>query len=354
MIRIRRAITREEQEAVYRFRYSVYVEEMGRYQATADHINKRLVDPEDGRSWNFYAHDGDGVVASHRCTWGPHGFSDRQIEQYGLEPFVAELPAPALLVGERTMVAAAARGTTVATDLANGATFPIPDDDICVAFGACEPHLVSYYARLGTYPYAARNINSEESGYLVPLVSFPRGVSALNDLGRGHGLPECIRQVFGSSCAVLSSAVVGATAYRERLADELEVLRRRGTGSFFEGLTDDEVTACISRSSAIDCVAGDRVLKRGGCARNVFVVLGGRLEARDEDGSVVGTLQPGEAFGETAFLLQQPRTLDVYAVDGEARILSLSERVLRCILHDRPDLATKLLMNLSKILCARA
>jgi CRP-like cAMP-binding protein len=69
---------------------------------------------------------------------------------------------------------------------------------------------------------------------------------------------------------------------------------------------------------------------------------------------VVGTLQPGEAFGETAFLLQQPRTLDVYAVDGEARILSLSESVLRCILHDRPDLATKLLMNLSKILCARA
>ena len=40
-----RADTDEDREAVYRFRYSVYVEEMGRYQDTADHEGKRLVDP---------------------------------------------------------------------------------------------------------------------------------------------------------------------------------------------------------------------------------------------------------------------------------------------------------------------
>ena len=36
-IEIRTADTDEEREAVYRFRYAVYVEEMGRYRATADH-----------------------------------------------------------------------------------------------------------------------------------------------------------------------------------------------------------------------------------------------------------------------------------------------------------------------------
>ncbi len=39
----------EEKEAVYRFRYSVYVEEMGRYQQSADHAGRRLVEPEDER-----------------------------------------------------------------------------------------------------------------------------------------------------------------------------------------------------------------------------------------------------------------------------------------------------------------
>ena len=41
------AETAEEKESVYRFRYSVYVEEMGRYQGRADHEGKRLVEPED-------------------------------------------------------------------------------------------------------------------------------------------------------------------------------------------------------------------------------------------------------------------------------------------------------------------
>ena len=34
---------------MYRFRYSVYVEEMGRYQDSADHAGRRLVEPDDER-----------------------------------------------------------------------------------------------------------------------------------------------------------------------------------------------------------------------------------------------------------------------------------------------------------------
>ena len=41
------AETDEQKEAVYRFRYTVYVEEMGRYQGGADHTGRRLVEPED-------------------------------------------------------------------------------------------------------------------------------------------------------------------------------------------------------------------------------------------------------------------------------------------------------------------
>ena len=41
------AETEEEKLAVYRLRYQVYVEEMGRYRATADHERRLLVEPED-------------------------------------------------------------------------------------------------------------------------------------------------------------------------------------------------------------------------------------------------------------------------------------------------------------------
>ncbi len=352
MITIHLATTPDELAAIQRFRYSVYVEEMGRYAATADHDRRMLVDPEDERSFNFYAHDGDAVVASNRITWGTHGFSERQIRQYGLAPFLAELPVRVLLVGERTMVAEAYRGTSVGADLANGGTLPIPEEDVCVVFGACEPHLVSYYAQLGTVPYASRNISSEESGYLIPLVSFPRGVDALAGLAEGNGLPACIQAVVDSRCAVTSSAIVGDDAYWRQVAPLLLEFRQRAH-SLLEGLEPDQIKRCTARSSVIECAAGDRVLKRGGTARNVFVVLAGRLEAR-ANGRAVNQLRPGDTFGEMAFLLEQPRTLDVFALDSGTRVLSFSERTLRSIIRDDAAIARQLLGNVARLVCARS
>ena len=70
------------------------------------------------------------------------------------------------------------------------------------------------------------------------------------------------------------------------------------------------------------------MLKRGGTARNIFVVLDGTLEVRDGD-TIVNVLSAGDAFGEMAFLLERPRSFDVDAATDHARILSLSEGALR-------------------------
>src|SRR5262249_5545280 len=72
------AQTEDEKEAVYRFRYTVYVEEMGRYQGSADHEGRRLVEPEDVESFIVYARDAGEVVGTARLTWGGTGFSPRQ------------------------------------------------------------------------------------------------------------------------------------------------------------------------------------------------------------------------------------------------------------------------------------
>jgi CRP-like cAMP-binding protein len=133
-----------------------------------------------------------------------------------------------------------------------------------------------------------------------------------------------------------------------RTLDELDAQRF----SVFDGLTDDEAQRCIARSTIIECAAGDRVLKSGGTARNIFVVLDGTLEVRDGD-RIVGVLSAGDAFGEMAFLLQQPRAFDVDAATDDTRILSLSEGALRTMIAEDATLAAKLLLNLSKLLCVK-
>ena len=61
---IRRAETSDELEAVYHFRYLIYVEEMQRKQAYADHVRRRIVDPLDDGAVNLVAWSGSEVVGT--------------------------------------------------------------------------------------------------------------------------------------------------------------------------------------------------------------------------------------------------------------------------------------------------
>lgn len=350
---VRIATTDAEREAVYRFRYGVYVEEMGRYRAVADHEHRRLADPEDDHSWIIYAAvPGDGdvgeVVGTTRITWGGHGFSPRQIEQYQLSPFLAEIPIERMVVGERTMISSRWRGTDLFPMLTAPCERLSKTYDVRVVFGACEPHLISFYARYQR-PFGARNINSAETGLLIPLVTFPQEPEALLQFGAVDGqLPRCVQDVLAGFGTVTSPLFTGDEAYEALVLDELASL----DATIFDGLSPDEVACCLHRSNIVRCHIGDRLLKVGGSARNAFVVLDGEL-AVSRDGVPVGTVRPGEIVGEMASLLGQPRGFDVDVVAEGTRVLSLSERTIAGLIDTEPVAAAKLASNIARLTCRR-
>jgi hypothetical protein len=351
-----RADTDADKEAVYRFRYSVYVEEMGRYQDTADHVGRRLVEPDDELSWIFYARDDDGeVVGTARLSWGGNGFTQRQIDEYGLASFLAELPAEHVALGERVMVRPDLRGTGLVEEVLQCRDETGLAHDVRIQFSACEPHLLSLYLGRGRRTYSATNINTPEAGYLIPLVDFPQGPDVLRGVGVGVAdgeMPACVEQILdGHGGAVMSPLMTSADDYALHLRAAMHEIEAQDI-SAFHGFTDDEVERCLGHSNVIECASGDRVLKKGGVARNIFVVLDGTLEARDGE-QVVGVIRSGEVFGEMAFLLERPRTLDVYAVSDSVRVLSLSESTIRKMVAVDPAVAAKLLFNISKMLCVR-
>ena len=68
------AETPQEREAVFRLRYQVYVEEMGKRLASADHGRRLLTDPLDETGLLFLARDPEGeVAATLRCNEGLEG-----------------------------------------------------------------------------------------------------------------------------------------------------------------------------------------------------------------------------------------------------------------------------------------
>ena len=349
-----RATTAAEIEAAQRVRHAVYVDELGRYRDAAGAAEGRFAEPEDEHSWLFYARDGDQVIASTRFTWGGDGFSARQIDQYQMGPFLDEIPAEVMAVGERNSVLPEYRGTGVVDEmLEHSKEFAAPYE-LRVVFGCCEPHLLSLYLKMGCRPYSEHNINSSSAGYLIPLVSFAPDVDALRGLGANTPageLPACVERVLERGGSVRSQMLSAPDEYWQEIHQTLDELQAQRI-SAFDGFTADEAQRCIARSNILECAAGDRVLKRGGSARNIFVVLDGTLEVRDGR-EIVGVLSAGDAFGEMAFLLERPRSFDVDAATDGTRILSLSEGALRKMIAEDATVAAKLLLNVSKMLCFR-
>ena len=320
-------------------------------------------EPEDATGWIFYAAEDDVVVGTGRISWGGDGgLSDRQIEQYQLKPFLAEVPIEAIAVGERGMVAKPRRGSDLFQQIGAALQRFVQDHRIQLVFGACEPHLLSLYLGQGHRTYAPRNISSPESGYLIPIVMVAEDIEYLRsihaprletvkDFGADARVPACVDRLIAWGGGILSERLTSHPKYWGEVHAAIDELAENRL-SALDGLTEEEAARCLGKSNIIECRAGDRVLKKGGVSRNMFVVLDGTLEVRDGE-KLLRVLSPGDVVGEIAFLLERPRTADVYAATDDVRILSLSESTLRKMIESDSDVAAHLLLNISKILCLR-
>ncbi len=357
---------------VQRFKYDIYVAQMGRYGAIADHENRLLIEADDAASHVYQARVGGKLAATMRLTWGGDTFDgrgalgERHLEQYDLAPFLAVMAPEQIIVGERMMIDPAFRGTSLLVEMFAAFMAFVNERRIQLIFGDCEPHLLNTYQALGYRTYTARNVNSPETGYLIPLVIVPEDVGymrrigsplapALRDFGSDARVPAGIDALLAGGSAVQSHRLADPEQYlagvwaAAREADALE-------SGLFRGMSEAEIATCLEKSVTIACRPGDRVLKRGNVATNMGLVLGGRFEVRDttKDGdTVVAEFGPGEVFGEIAFFLKAPRTMDVIATGEGARFVSFNDRTIRALIESHSETAATLLYNISVMLCAR-
>ncbi|GAG14874.1 unnamed protein product, partial [marine sediment metagenome] len=218
------------------------------------------------------------------------------------------------------------------------------------------------YVTQGMRTYAKRNLSLSDGGYFIPIVSVVEDVEYLHRIGSPNAatakdfgdharIPACVDRLITNGGNVMSERLIGSGDYLREVQGALSGLAE-SQFSALDGLSEEMAGKALGKSNIIECAAGDRVLEKGGVARNMFVVLEGNLEVHD-DGKLLRVLSPGDVFGEIAFLLEQPRTAHVDAAT-DCRILSLSEGTLRKSIASDPEVAAQLLLNVSKILCKRA
>jgi hypothetical protein len=356
--------TDAEREEVFRFRYDIYVDELKRYVDIADHENRRLVEPDDEFAHLYLIRHHGRVIGTARLSWGADAgaLNERIVEQYDLKPFLDAVPHRHLAVGERLMFAPEYRGGPLLFKFISEFLATFGKQGIQLFFGDCEPHLLNSYQGLGYRPYTRRHVNKPETGYLIPIVfvtgdlDYLRSIGsplagALRESAEVAGVPENLDRLLVGAKSILSSAI-------DSKAQDWAILqeRIREVGgqelSLFSGMDDEEIDACLQKSVRIDCQKGDTLIKKGNPAKNLYAVIRGNLEVKAGE-EVVAVRSAGDIIGEIAFFMALPRTMDVVAATDDVEVVSFSQSALRKLIKTQPEAATKLLFNVSKLLCMK-
>lgn len=131
--------------------------------------------------------------------------------------------------------------------------------------------------------------------------------------------------------------------------DELRQFER------FSPYSNEELELLISFSEVVEMEKGDVIIKKDDLSDALFIVLSGKVRARIKVSgyeTTLGTMHPGELFGEVAMLSQTARSADVVA-EEPSRLLRVTSDTFQQLMSDHPPLAARLLYNIARLLASR-
>lgn len=146
---------------------------------------------------------------------------------------------------------------------------------------------------------------------------------------------------------VLTASGVNPDSHRVELAD-FELL---------QGFSPDAIAQLASYLKAVPFSEGEALIRQNAEAWDLFFLVSGRVDIIVRQGSGgpklrVGTIDPGNIFGELALFARDPRTADVVgASDGE--VLLLDDRAVADLRFERPELFVALLESVGRSLAER-
>lgn len=178
----------DERRAVYALRFAVYVEEMGRRQAHANHALRLVEEPEDENARLLVARTDDGEVVGTARVHLKSEIPSSLESLYQLHHFIPFHPTQTSTT-TKLMVAPAYRRTPLALRLAQACYDLGMAEGVSFNFIDCNAPVRSFFLRLG-FRQLFEDFVHPDYGTVSPLVLALHDVAYMRRIGSPFTLPD--------------------------------------------------------------------------------------------------------------------------------------------------------------------
>lgn len=310
-LKVVRATSKDEKEAVYGLRYQVSVEEMGLRPKSADHERKRLTDALDDEATILYLTDGGSEpLATLRVVGASKVPHAAEVRTYALDR-LPEVDRKAVSFTSRLCVAPQARRVGAVGMLLNEVYNERRNNGIWFDCIQCAPALVALYEVMG-YRRFVPTVMETDVGLRVPMALVADDVEHLtrvrspflgvaerfkNDASHGTWFAKRFSEYATPSV----SRAMGPEEFWRYLAERIHI----EDYPLLRDLSIDERKQVLSAGNVKRIAKGSAALRAGDPSNDMYMVLSGVLEVRantsDGGSYVMETLGKGQIFGEMGF-----------------------------------------------------
>lgn len=355
--------TPKRRQELYEFRHQIWAAELGA-EVPGDDVSQ-MFDAVDLAAINYGAFEENRLIGSFRVTdLRLLENADAIIARYHLQGLIALIGRGAIAHVGRLAVDREARGGMCLFALLEQAMRDASRRGMRAYCFDCSPYLLRTYEALGAVRTGAA-FDDPMLGFKIPLVlinadhAYFRSIRSPlarvlgNSVNDNQNDPEAVhwREQLSVNTRLMppSDPKVLLEYIDERLKNE-----STGAHNLLSGLDHAQRQQLLARSTIFNAELGQEVIKAGLREDALFMLLAGTLEVIDEDHPdlLLKTLEPGEFFGEMAWLTGACRHNRVYAKSA-CEILLISADVLRTTLNKTPEIAAVVLRNIAATLATR-
>jgi Cyclic nucleotide-binding domain len=351
----------QEKEAIYRLRYAVFAENLGRTDLEGlDHDRKFLLDPLDDVSKHYYLGDLNKPLAAITVSPLSEDLTPSALYEFlGIRRLSEAVPIERMRFANWLVVTPEFAGTTVVTKLIGACYEGTLSEGVDLLLTYCRPGQVGFNERIGFEQYS-HSTHLEGFGLRCPLMLLVRDGAMLRScrsplyrIYKAHapvGSPDETRLRLEPIVDMFQASQI--LVNDDLWMDGAISPDNQKIPLLFAGISEEYIRQVLALTSVISVKSGEVITRRGETSDDMFVVVSGSFLAKDLGTGVSRSLGQGDIFGELEHLSGTSRHEEVVALTS-GHVAALKSWRLFDWMRRNPEPGVALSINLARLLSSR-